>query len=47
MQFNEGMELCMKSFWGKIEEMDRRGCNEREKTVDSFGKYIDQQIKNR
>ena len=46
-QFNATLEKGMKSYWQKIEEVDRRSAKERDKTISQFGSFIDQQIKNR
>ena len=47
LQFNQTLEKGMKSYWQKIEDIDRKAAKERDKTVTQFGTFIDQQIRNR
>lgn len=46
-QFNETLNKGLKSYWQKIEDIDRKSAKERDKTVTQFGKFIDQQIRSR
>lgn len=46
-QFSETIQSGVQDYWQKIEDLDRKGTQERQKTIHEFGKYIDQQIRER
>lgn len=47
MQFETNLQTGLKSYWLKIEEIDKKAARDRDKAINVFGTFIDQQIKSR
>lgn len=47
VQFDKNLQSGLKGYWTKIEEMDRKASKNRDKAINDFGLFIDQQIRSR
>ena len=47
MQFETNLQTGLKSYWLKIEEIDKKAARDRDKASNVFGTFIDQQTKSR
>lgn len=46
-QFDKNLQNGLRCYWNKIEETDKKCAKNRDKAINDFGQYIDQQIKSR
>lgn len=47
MQFDKNLQSGLRSYWLKIQEIDKKAARDRDKAINIFGGFIDQQIKSR